>query len=297
MAAFEPNKQHLREVLLFCFNWGKTAADAQRLLAEVYGDLAPAESTCRKWFHRFRDGDFGTDDQERPGQPQKFADDELEELLDMDRGQTLKMMAEALGVTEAAVSKRLHSLGMVQKQCNWVPYELKPRDVERRLVTCEMLLERQKRKGFLHRIITGDEKWIQYDNPKRKKSWCKPGKPSTSIAKPNIHGTKVMLSIWWDQRGVVFYELLKQGETITGERYRQQLIKLRRALTQKRPEWDSRHEQLILQHDNARPHVAIPVKNYLENIGWEVLPHPPYSPDVAPSDYNLFRSMAHGLSQ
>ncbi|EGI63904.1 Mariner Mos1 transposase, partial [Acromyrmex echinatior] len=29
---------------------------------------------------------------------------------------------------------------------------------------------------------------------------------------------------------------------------------------------------------------------------WEVLSHPPYSPDVAPSDYHLFRSMAHGLA-
>ena len=38
-------------------------------------------------------------------------------------------------------------------------------------------------------------------------------------------------------------------------------------------------------------HVAIPVKNYLENSGWEVLPQPPYSPELTPSDYHLFRSM------
>jgi len=43
-------------------------------------------------------------------------------------------------------------LGMIQKQGNWVPYELKPRNVERRFFTCEMLLARHKRKGFLHRI-------------------------------------------------------------------------------------------------------------------------------------------------
>jgi len=39
------------------------------------------------------------------------------------------------------------------------------------------------------------------------------------------------------------------------------------------------------------------VKTYLETLNWEVLPHPPYLPDIAPSDYHLFRSMAHGLSE
>ena len=54
--------------------------------------------------------------------------------------------------------------------------------------------------------------------------------------------------------------------------------------------------QSILQHNNARPHVTRPIKKYLEMLKWEVLPHPPYSPDVAPSDYHLFRSMTHGLA-
>ena len=35
---------------------------------------------------------------------------------------------------------------------------------------------------------------------------------------------------------------------------------------------------------------------YLEMLKWEVSPHPPYSTDVAPSDYHLFRSMAHGVA-
>jgi len=44
--------------------------------------------------------------------------------------------------------------------------------------------------------------------------------------------------------------------------------------------------------------VAAPVKTYLETLKWEILPHPPYSPDmIAPSDYHLFRSMTHGLSE
>ncbi|KAG5318154.1 MOS1T transposase, partial [Pseudoatta argentina] len=65
---------------------------------------------------------------------------------------------------------------------------------------------------------------------------------------------------------------------------------------EKRPLYAQRHDKVILLHDNARPHVAKPVKIYLETLKWEVLPHPPYSPDIAPSDFHLFRSMAHGLA-
>ena len=132
--------------------------------------------------------------------------------------------------------------------------------------------------------------------PKEKKVTGPPSHVSTSTPQPNIHAAKVMLCIWWDQVGVIYYELLKPNETITGEQYRLQLIRLSRALREKRPQYAERHEKVILQHDNARPHVAKPVKTYLQTLKWEILPHPPYSPDIAPSDYHLFRSMAHGLA-
>ncbi|KAG5321047.1 MOS1T transposase, partial [Pseudoatta argentina] len=71
---------------------------------------------------------------------------------------------------------------------------------------------------------------------------------------------------------------------------------VRRTLKEKRPLYAQRHDKVILLHDNARPHVAKPVKTYLETLKWEVLPHPPYSPDIAPTNFHLFRSMAHGLA-
>ena len=124
-----------------------------------------------------------------------------------------------------------------------------------------------------------------------------PGHASTLTVRQNIHGAKVMLNIWWEQLGVVYYELLKLSETITGDRYRTQSMGLSRTLNEKRPQLQERHDEVILQHDNGRPHVARAVKTYLETLKWEVLPQPPYSPDDAPSDYHLFRSMAHGLAQ
>ena len=143
------------------------------------------------------------EDEERPGQSKKFKDEELEALLDEDCCQTQEELAESLWVTQAAISKRLKAAGYIQKQGKWVPHELKPRDVERRFCMSE----------------------IHYDDPKRKNSYVKPGQPAKSTAKPNIHGAKVMLCIWWDQESVLYYEQLKPGVTINGERYRTQLIR------------------------------------------------------------------------
>ena len=55
---------------------------------------------------------------------------------------------------------------------------------------------------------------------------------------------------------VVYYELLKPSETITGDLYRTQLMRLSRALKEKRPQLQERHDKVILQHDNARLHIA-----------------------------------------
>ena len=125
-------------------------------------------------FKSLRTGEFDVEDKERSGKPKVYEDAELEALLDEDSCQTQKELALTLGVTQQTILYRLKSLGMIQKQGNWVPYELKPRNVERRFFICEMLV-RHKRKGFLHYIVTGDEKWIHYDNPKKRKSWRPPG--------------------------------------------------------------------------------------------------------------------------
>lgn len=148
----------------------------------------------------------------------------------------------------------------------------------------------------MYQIVTGDEKWIYYDNPKRRKSWVDPGQPSTSTPKRNIHEHKVLLCIWWDMKGVVYYELLKPNQTVTAEHYQHQLIELSHALNQKRPRIAYKKQKVILLHDNARPHIAKAVKDTLSDLQWEVLPHPAYSPDCAPSDYHLFRSMQHSLA-
>jgi len=158
MSNFVLTKQHLREVLIFYFNWKKNATEAHRMLVEVYGDTAPTDKLCREWFRRFKDGDFSVEDKSRSGQTKKFEDKELEALLEENQSQTQEELAESLEVTQA-ISVRLRAMGTIQKQENRMPYELKPRDVERRFFTCEQLIQRQQRKGFFAEKVFSDCDW------------------------------------------------------------------------------------------------------------------------------------------
>jgi len=89
-------------------------------------------------------------------------------LLDEDDSQTQKKLAEQLSISQQAVSNRLREMGKIQKVGRWVPHELNERQMERRKNICEILLERYRRKSFLHRIVTGDEKWIFFRIPSAK---------------------------------------------------------------------------------------------------------------------------------
>ena len=142
MSDFVPNNRHLQEVLIFFYHLKKTTAEAHRELQKVNGDAALSETTCCDWFRRFKDGDFDLDDRSREGRPKTFEDAELEALLDENPCQTQEELALALAVTRQAISKQLHALGIIEKQRTWFPYDLKPRDVERRFFAREQLLQR-----------------------------------------------------------------------------------------------------------------------------------------------------------
>ena len=103
-----------------------------------------------------------------------------------------------------------------------------------------------------------------------------------------------MLSIWWDYKGIVYFELFPNNGTINSNVYCQQFMKLEEAIEEKRPELANRKE-IVFHRDNARLHIFSNTYELLE-LGWEVISHPSYSPDLAPSDYHLFRSLQNFLN-
>jgi len=93
-----------------------------------------------------------------------------------------------------------------------------------------------------------------------------------------------MCTVFWDRKGVLLVDFLPQGSTINAGVYCDTLKILRRAIQNKRRGMLSRG--VVMIHDNIHPHTAAATQN-LVTFGWEQFDHPPYSPDLAPSDFHL----------
>ena len=100
---------------------------------------------------------------------------------------------------------------------------------------------------------------------------------------------KILYSIFWGQKGVILSYPLPKGMTITGECCRDILKnQLLPAVAEKRPELVG---NFMLHQDNAPPHKARIVTEFLVEQGIETLRQLPYSPDLAPSDFWLFDTL------
>ena len=104
-----------------------------------------------------------------------------------------------------------------------------------------------------------------------------------------------MVIVWWDYEGIVYFELLSSNRTINSVVYIEQLTKLNNAVEEKWAKLTNR-KGVVSHHDNARSHTSLVTRQKLLELGWDVLPHPPYSPDLAPSHYFLFRSLQNSLN-
>ena len=104
-----------------------------------------------------------------------------------------------------------------------------------------------------------------------------------------------MWYIWWDWKGVLYREPLLENQTVNSKKYCSQLDQLKATLNKKHPELVNR-KCIIFHQYNARPRVSLMTRQKLLQVGSEVLIHPPYSPDIIPSDFHFFQSLQNSLN-
>ena len=99
-----------------------------------------------------------------------------------------------------------------------------------------------------------------------------------------------MASVFWDIQGIIQGNYLSKGQTINSDYFINILIeKLHPAIKEKRR--GKIRKGILLYMDNARPHTAHKSIAKIHELGYETLPHPLYSPDLAPSDFALFPTL------
>ena len=113
------------------------------------------------------------------------------------------------------------------------------------------------------------------------------GSPRLKKARQVRPNVKVLLTVFFDCRGVVHHEFLPQSRIVNKKYYLQVMRNLREAIPQKRPDlW--KNENWHLHHDNAPAHTALLVRKFLAKNNTLMTPQPPYSPELAPCDFFLF---------
>ncbi|XP_071088847.1 histone-lysine N-methyltransferase SETMAR-like [Haliotis cracherodii] len=233
-----------------------------------YSDYKPVEkkrdTQVKFWVAEFKRGRVNLEDEPRPGRPVEVTNDQTSEavrqLVVKDRRKKVSEMAKALVISALLT------------QCSW--------DAD----------------NFMERIVTGDETWVHHYDPETKeqsKQWTGFASPRPKKFKTQPSAGEVMATIFWDTKGVLLIDYLPRGQTITGEYYYDLLDRLRTAILAKRR--GKITKGVLLQHDNARVHICRLAVAAVKRNGFKVLPHPPYSPDLAPSNYFLFPNLKKEL--
>ncbi len=300
----ESTFEEQRAVIRFLLSEKVKPAEIYRRMLAQYGPSCMNRSSFYAWTEKFRNGRASVETEPRPGRPidtsTPAVKNNVERMILDDRRVTIEVISEKLGISTGLVHKIIHNdLGFTKTCARWVPKQLSPDHKKKRLEICSKLLKRYKKEGdsFLERIITTDESWVHHYEPETKRqsmSWKHSDSPTVKKFKAQPSSKKVLLTIFWDMKGTILCDYLETQRTINSEYY-SNLLKndLRPAIIAKRK--GAKTRGIIFHQDNAPAHTARLTKQTLDELGWELLEHPPYSPDLAPCDFHLFGPLKNAL--
>lgn len=297
-------KKEFRVLIKHCFLAKKNTVEAKKWLDKHYSDSAPNKSYVEYWFAKFRTGHMTTEDDERSGRPNDAVTPEniqkIQKIILNDRKVKLIEIAEGLKISKERVGHIVHEyLGMRKLCAKWVPRELTIDQKQQRVEASEHCLAmlNHNKSEFLRRYVTMDETWIHHYTPESNRQsaeWTASDEPNPKRGKTQQSAGKVMASVFWDAHGIIFIDYLQKGQTINSDYYIALLERLKGEITEKRPHMAKK--KVLFHQDNAPCHKSIKTMAKFHELGYELLPHPPYSPDLAPSDYFLFADLKRMLA-
>ena len=145
---FKHVKRALRTIFFFDYKLGQSAIETAQQINQVWGPNSARESTVRQWLNKFRSGDFSLEDEPHSGRPKAISDEDFKGMLKADPSQTVREIAEKLGVGKSTVADGLERIGKVKKLDSWVPHNRSDRQDSARLEVPSALLSQQKRPVF-----------------------------------------------------------------------------------------------------------------------------------------------------
>lgn len=284
---------------------GVSAKEIFGELCDVHGQNEVSYATVTRWVKKFKSGCDSVQDAPKSGRPCNATSKSMVEIVcdvvKSDARLTTTQIANMVGISAASVFRILkRNLKMRRITARWIPHLLTDKQKRVRLQTARKLLKmfpKYERKQFSD-IITGDETWVHFFEPTRKinnKIWATKNCRRPTIAKRLISSKKAMFVIFFDIRGPVMQLAVPNRRSVTGVFYRDTVLKkLKKQCFKRRPRTGFKH--LSLLHDNAPAHKSAIVTSFLNKEKVRVLPHAPYSPDLAPCDYFLFPKLKKHLS-
>ena len=268
-------------------------------LKKLLPNKCPSDRTVQRWAKRFKDGDPSVKIEKGGSTPDDHLRSErlsrIQAALDHSRNWCVRSLASYTGIPKTTLHELMkNEFKLTKKHGKWVPHLLTQDQKDMRCFACQSNLQfYRKTKTLLERTITIDETWVSlYMAPNKDQSaqWLFPGEQPQQVVAQNIHQEKRMLIMAMDFNGIAFYGLLPQKTTVTGEVYTSFLREKMLPYVGRR-----NAEKVWLLHDNARPHRAAVVREFLQDKEITLWSHPPYSPDISPLDLNCFHLLKRGL--
>ena len=226
--------------------------------------------------------------------------DRIREILSKDARFTIRDIARKVGISIGAVHTILKKhLNMTKISVRWIPLLLTEDQKRLRVKTAKSLLKmypKYNNRSFAN-FVTGDETWVHFYEPKRKhqnKIWATRNMKRPCIAKRTMSVRKVMYAIFFSNQGPAI-QIAVKGKSVNSKVYKGVVLKkLKKYFKKRRPATGLSGVRLL--HDNASSHKAAIVRDFLKLEKVVELPHPPYSPDLAPCDFFLFARLKRFLT-